>query len=264
MNTEVNSSITIFEIAALLGALAWLPYIIKIIKDYFTKAEIRVILPKYPEVGFTTLGNIFNTKIAFATKNKDIVISDIVIKVKHENGSEKYFSWQGITHRLAELVKDNTTSFPMEKSQSVLAIKLNPRDIEERFIRFQDNTFLQNKDEMQIKLIKKISNLHKSNKLSELSSADEFLDLLTFINQSFCWTQGKYELEFIIKSPEKFTLVDNKYNFELTPVDIENLENNKENIEKFIELIGKSTSNPEHKAEDLNWKWCYPVIQKSS
>jgi hypothetical protein len=83
MNNEVNSSISIFEIAALLGALAWLPYIIRLIKDYFTKAEIRIILPKYPEVGFSTYGNIFNTKIAFATKNKDIVISDIGIKIKH-------------------------------------------------------------------------------------------------------------------------------------------------------------------------------------
>lgn len=263
MNTEVSSSINIFEIAALLGALAWLPHIVKLIKDYFIKAEIRIILPKYPEVGFSTFGNIFNTKIAFATKNKDIVISDIGIKIKHESGSEKYFSWQGITHRLAEFVKDNTT-LPMEKNQSVLAIKLNPREVEERFIRFQDNSFLESKDGMEIKLIKKISNLHKSKKMTELTSADEFLDFLNFINKSFSWIQGKYDLEFVIKSPEKFNIQDHKYNFELTPVDIDNLEKNKKNIEKFVELIGESISNPEFKAEDLSWNWCYPRIKISN
>ena len=117
---------------------------------------------------------------------------------------------------------------------------------------------------MEIKLIKKIRNLKKSKKMSELTSADEFLDLISFINKSFSWIQGKYELEFIIKSPEKFTLKDNKYSFELTPSDIDNLEINKKTIDKYIELIGESISNPDSKLEDLNWEWCYPIVKKSS
>lgn len=221
-------------------------------------------MPKYPELGFSTYGNIFNTKIAFATKNKDIVISEIGIKLKHESGFEKYLSWQGIVQRLAEFIKDNDTTLPMEKSQSVLAIKLNQKDIEERFIRFQDNSFLQNKDEHEIKLLKKLFNLQKGEKLSEFPTSDEFLNLIEFINHSFMWQSGKYEIEFIVKSPDKFVLKDYKYNYELTPMSVEKLEKNKECIKSFVELIGKATEDPKYKAETIRWNWHNPLIQKSS
>jgi len=264
LGNEVTSSISLYEIAAIIGALAWLPHIIKMIRAYFSKAEIRIILPKTAEIGFSIFGCIFNTKIAFSTKNKDIVVSEIGIKLKHESGFEKALSWQGITQRLAEFIKDNTTTYPMEKKQSVLAIKLNQKDIEERFIRFQDNSFLENKDSLQIKLIKKISYLQKSEKMSELTSSDEFLDLISFVNHSFIWKAGKYTLEFIIESPEKFILKDYKYSFELTPIDIDTLDKNKKCIEDVVEEVGKVIENPEYKVEDIPYNWVYPSIKKLS
>ena len=67
-----------------------------------------------------------------------------------------------------------------------------------------------------------------------------------------------------IKSPEKFTIKDSKYSFELMPSDIDNLEINKKNIDKYIELVGESIINPDSKLEDLNWVWCNPIVTKSS
>ena len=90
------------------------------------------------------------------------------------------------------------------------------------------------------------------------------LPIFSFIKQSFWWKIGKYSLEFIISSPEKFTLFDNKYEFELTSFDIDNLEKNKDFIEQLINIIGKSVTDHEYKPEEINWNWRNPVMQKSS
>jgi hypothetical protein len=56
---------TIFEGAAILGALAWTPYLFKLIKDMVTRPKIRIIVQRTAEIGFITFGPILNIRIAF-------------------------------------------------------------------------------------------------------------------------------------------------------------------------------------------------------
>jgi len=156
-----DTGTSFYEIAALIGAFAWLPYIFKLINNFFTKPEITIVLPKYGELGFTTLGHILNLKVAFSVRHKDVVVSDIRMEIAHESGDKKILSWQGITQRFFEL-KHNGSSYPMEREQDVLAVKLNQRDVEERFIRFQEENYLLKKDKFEQSLIRKISNLKKT------------------------------------------------------------------------------------------------------
>lgn len=244
---------------AILGALAWTPHLIGILKYWLLNSKIRIITQRSVEIGFTTFGSIFNLRLAFAVENKDIVISDVKVWLKHESGEERVLEWQGITQHLGKMKMPNAGDMPYEKEHSVLAIKLNQRDIEERFIRFQEPTFLALQSEYANKAIKRMEYLKAVGKYvpEEFLHEQEMADLYSFNKHAFPWKQGKYTVSIEIQSPEKFSLVDNHREFSLTPIDIERLEKNKEQLELDYKRIIIGVEEGDVSAI---WQWCYPVL----
>ena len=218
---------------AILGALAWTPHLIDVLKYFFLNSKVRIITQKSVEIGFTTFGSIFNLRLALAVENKDIVISDVKVRIKHESGDERVLEWQGITQHLGKMKTPNAGDMPYEKEHSVLAIKLNQKDIEERLIRFQEPTFLAAQNECASKAIKKMEYLKTVGKYDpkDFLHGPEMTDLYSFNKHAFPWKQGKYTVSIEIQSPERFSLVGNRREFSLTSIDIEKLEKNKEQLE---------------------------------
>lgn len=248
---------------AILGALAWAPYLFTLVRNWLTNSEIRVITPSSVSLGFTTLGSIFNIHLAFSVKNKDIVISSLKIKLKHETGGEKDFEWQGIQQHVMKLKAPDGSVLPYDKDQSVLAIKLNQKDIDERFIQFQERPFINEKIEREITGLKDSAYLKSQGKYDpkEFMKSQEMLDLINFIKQSFYWKVGIYEVTIEVESPEPFTIVDNTYKFSLTPFDVEELEKNKELIEHDYKNMVVPQDNEEFKS--VEWKWKNPSLLKT-
>jgi hypothetical protein len=256
---------SIFEFAAILGALAWIPPLFKIIKNYLTTPEIRIITQKNAEIGFTTYGPIFNIRIAFATRHKDVVLSAIKITLRHESGEERVFSWQGIVQRMGEIRNPEGATIPWEKEHSVLAIKLNEKEVEERLIRFQEEDFHINKEIYEAKSAKKLSYLFEKGGFNpdEFLQSEEMSEQVSFIKHWTNWKQGEYSITFDIESPEKFILTDNKYKFSFTPLDIEVLEKNKDLILLSYEDEIKNKQK-DYQLNNVIWGWRNPVINKAT
>jgi len=254
-----------FEWIALIGAFAWLPHLISFIKDTFSKPEVRIITEKTIELGFTTLGPILNLRVAFAVKNKDIVISGIKFRLQHESGEEKIFSWHGVVQKMLQMNNPEFGPIPFEKELSVLAIKLSPREVEERFIRFQEPSYHANKEAYEEKAAKKLIYMQASGDtdFEGFLKSEEMEDLYSFIKHSFNWKSGKYKLIFEVDSPEAFNLKDNIYEFSLTPIDIEHIEKNKELIEKSYEhqFI---TAEEGVERKQLVWAWRNPILRNAT
>ncbi len=255
---------TIFETAAILGVFAWLPHLIKLIKAVFTRPEIRIITHRISEIGYTTFGPIINQRIAFSVRHRDIVISSIKIRLKHESGEEKILSWQGITQKLGQLTASEGGSVSWDKELSALAIRLTEKEIEERVIRFQEEAYYIKKENYESEIAKKWNYLKKTGRYD----ADKFLEseemgtLYLFIKQWFSWKQGKYTLTFEIDSPEKFKLKDNSYEFTLNPLNIEQLESNIDFIQlSFEDLLKFFTEG--YKPHNPKWNWAYPILGKT-
>lgn len=247
---------------AILGALAWAPHLFSLIRNWLTKPEIRVITPRTVSLGFTTYSSILNLHLAFSVKNKDIVVSAIKLKLMHESGDEKQFEWQGIHQELMKMKIPDGSVLPYEKELSVLAMKLNQKDIEERFIQFHDESFKQEKHARESKGLKNIAYLKSQEKYDpeEFLKSQEIQDLCSFIKQSFYWKVGTYTVTIEVESPEEFSIVDNTFNFSLTPLDIEDLEKNKECIEHdYKNMIVPQSDEVFKKVE---WQWKNPAIQK--
>jgi len=254
---------TLFEVAAILGALAWLPHLIKLIKDIVTRPKIRIITQRTAEIGYTFFGPILNLRIAFSVRHRDIVISSIKIRLKHETGEERILSWQGIVQRLGQMGTPEVGLIPWEKEHSVLAIKLTEKEVEERLIRFQEDEYHMNKESYDNKVAKKLTYLKGKGEYNPdvFLQTEEMKDLVSFIKHWFNWKQGKYKITFEIESPEAFHLTDNIYEFSLNPLNIESLEANKDLIMLSFEDSVKSDIK-EYQRHNPNWNWVNPIIKK--
>lgn len=253
---------SIIEISAILGALAWIPHLFKIIKGLVTTPEIRLLPQKNVELGFTVFGPIFNLRIAFATKHRDIVVSSVNIKLRHEGGDERNFSWQGIIQTMGAFRNYEGATIPWEKENSVLAIKLNEKEVEERLIRFQEENYHLKKEDFDTRVAKKLAYLFEKKEYTpdDFLNTEEITDVVSFIKQWFHWKQGEYTAIFELESPEKFRLINNIFNFYLTPLDIEILEKNKEFILTSIENELKSNVK-DYELKPIPWGWRNPQLK---
>jgi len=249
----------IFELIAVLGALAWLPHLISLAKSYLTKPEVRIFTQKSAEIGFSTYGPIFNMRIAFFVKNHDLVIFNFKINVTHESGEEKVYEWRVLRQQLLQM-HTSEGSIPYEKENSVLAFKLNQKEIEERIIQCQDISFIAGKKAIEDKAIKRLSFDIEQEGFDAIEFLDcqEMLDVYSYIKHGFSWKAGKYKVVFQIETPESFNLVDNEYEFTLMPIDIEVLEKNKDSIKQ--EHINRFAGENHEKHKVIAWNWRYPTL----
>lgn len=251
-----------FEWIAIVGAFAWLPHIIAIVKEHITKPKIRVITAKTAELGFSTYGPILNLRVAFSVKSKDVVISGITIRLRHESGEEKLFTWHGVVQNMLQMNNPEFGPIPFEKELSVLAIKLTLKEVEERFIRFQESAYHVEKEVYESKAVKKLTYLQQRGDVDYdiFLQSQEMKELYSFIKHSFNWKSGKYTLSFEMESPAKFILNDNEYSFELNAIDIEQIERNTDLIERVYEYEIKPLKDGE-KRQKLLWAWRNPVLK---
>lgn len=253
-----------FEVVAILGALAWLPHVLKFLIGVFTRPKIRIIVERTPQIGYTSFGPILNLRIAFSVRRRNIVISSIKIRLKHESGEERILSWQGIVQTLGQMNAPVVGPIPWEKESSVLAIKLTEKEIEERLVRFQEDDYHTKKGNYESQVAKKTTYLKKNGEYDpdKILKSEEMKDLSTFINQWFNWKQGKYTLTFQMESPQKFDLENNVYEFSLNPLNIELLESNKDLIPLSYEDLFKR-GVPGYQPQATNWNWVSPILKKT-
>jgi hypothetical protein len=90
--------------------------------------------------------------------------------------------------------------------------------------------------------------------------SQESMDVYNYIKHAFTWKAGKYKVVFELESPEEFNLVGNEYEFTLMPIDIEELEKNKESIEQDCINSFVTDENPARKA--IHWNWRNPSLHK--
>lgn len=261
----MGNLVSFTDLAAVIGALAWLPPIFIVIRSWVTKPTIRVITQPAPEVGFTAVGPIINLRVALTVTHKDIVITAIRLRVIHESGEESFFAWRGIVQRMGTFNYPQIGAVPFEKESGVLALKVSLKDIEERFIRFQNIEYLEQKAELDTLSVKKLAYLRQAPTFDakEFLKGQEMNDVYSFIRQSFSWKPGGYRMQVLLESPDAFTTLDDEYTFTLSPLQVKNLSDNLRHIEQSYlnELVPRLPDAPE---SQISWNWVYPEMQRSN
>jgi hypothetical protein len=253
------------DLAAVVGALAWLPPMFVVFRNWVTKPQIRIFTQPSPEIGFTSFGPILNLRVALTVTHKDIVITGIRLKVTHESNEQIFFSWRGVVQRMGTINYPQLGAVPFEKELNVLAMKVSLKDVEERSIRFQNVDFLQEKSELEAVTLKTMAHLRKTDSFDERGflKSQEMADLFSFIRQSFSWKPGGYRLQVLIESPDSFSVLDDEYTFNLSPLQVQNLSDNLQYIERYY--VDEVMPQEEGKQiSPIPWRWVYPEMPKVS
>lgn len=248
----------IFDLLAILGALAWIPPIIILIRNKVIKPEISVITETELEVGYSTLGPIINTRLAFICDNKKALINKIEAELTHENNDTQKFTWDWFEEILYETDIPNTGIMPTRKNQKAIAINLKKEELIEKKIGFQQNSFKIKQKGLILQTVEDVTLLEKSGKESiEIKSKKSYNDLVDHFKHSFSWKTGKYRLKFLVHEKSLNKAIEKEIKFSMTPLDINNLESNisfcKDSIDSFL---------IEPKKGSISWRWANPLIEE--
>lgn len=245
------------EIAAYIGAAAWLPQIATWIYRKAIEPSIRIMPNQYAEVGFTSFGPIFNVRLAFSAENKDAIVDGIEMLVRHQDGESRTLRWAGLGETFSEITDTAGNRQIIGRDQSPIAIKIGTQSLLEKFVRFQEPRYHE-ADRPVTQALAAQFNFLKQSKPTEyvpdVLASRELFSVLEARQKSFWWKPGRYNIELRLSSPRKFKLFNSSFYFNLTSIDVDLLKKNVASLD--VELRNIISSNlPDFKVQPLNWNW---------
>jgi hypothetical protein len=251
------------DIAAVIGAAAWLPVIIDWIVKVVRRPTLSIITDKKAEVGYTSFGPILNFRLALTSDSGAVVITHMKIVLVHESGERRMLEWQGMVQNYGSMVIEGQR-MPMEKDQIALAMKVDDTDVEEKFIRFQDPNFHDQKVERLNKLTERINFVSKtkSDYHDEVLKSEEAHSLLEYFCHGCWWKPGKYTATITIKTTQKAKISGDKFTFTLSTIDIDKMHGNNAFFPLELENNLKHNFVEEYEEKAINWEWVHKPIIK--
>ena len=262
----MSKASTIISVLAIIGALAWLPHILRWLYAWLIKPKLRFVPDSKSEIGYNILGPIFNHNFAVITEFKDALIERILLTLTHESGEKHEFIWKSLHEKGFEVTDISGGRAEYSKLQPAIALKVWVMGLIEKKILFRDYTYEKNSYDLFYKLVEKQNHLKKVDKTNyknQLLKSKELSDFLDFVKKSFYWKQGKYTItlyayEKSLKKPH----VEN-FEFTLTKNDSERLDKNIEFIQQVIKVQIEYDEVPYEKwPSPPNFNWINPNFQR--
>lgn len=233
MDTE--STFGLYEVLAILGASAWLPQLVVFISKKFSKPKLTIIPDKDVEIGFTSLGPIFNIQIAFLAEKKKALIKKAEIELTHENNDTQKFTWDWFEETLHEVNVPNSGLIPTRKNQKAIAINIEPDSLVEKKIGFHLNSFKEDRLKLVQLTTEEYLNIYNAgDDINQIRTRNTFNNLKDLYKNSFNWKVGNYKARIItgLSDGQNF---ESNVSFQLTSLNIKTLELNINMAQQIVE-----------------------------
>ncbi|MCH7559042.1 MAG: hypothetical protein IIB56_16540 [Planctomycetes bacterium] len=256
------------DYVAIIGAAAWTPQIITWVYRILTQPKVSIHLHSLPQIGYTTLGPIFNVTFALLSEKKDAILNKISATLKHESGATYTFDWAGLSEDLSEIENPIGETVSVKKTSLPLVVKVLHTGVAQVFVRFQHKQFKVNLRKPGALVLDRFIFLKSSGKLKteqdieDLVSEQVFSEYMKHLSSEFIWIAGKYTVTFAFGSPNKFKYKKNEYIFELSQDDINELKKNIDNIKHDLIEAGKIDIISNYEMKKINWIWRSPELRK--
>jgi len=254
------------NIAAFIGAAAWLYPLFVLLNKLLTKPKIKLIPIDTIEMGYTTFGPIINLTCSISTEKRDAIIERIEIEAKHDDGDSHTFIWKTLDELQYEIRSFTGEGGTIAKKQPATALKVNTTMLSEKKIGFQDAKYQEQFHVYVHKLAALLNHLRKTNIpniVDELSKSKEFTELNDFYSNGMYWKAGNYTIQLsilITTSTKPFT---ESFTFSLENKDVDSLKINTSFLEQSMrELI--PLKEGEKPSPAIIWSWIYPKLLKKN
>jgi hypothetical protein len=254
------------DIAAYIGAAAWLPQIGGWIHGHFVAPLITIIPATEAEIGFTTYGPIFNIRMAMSSDRKDAIIDGFELTLRHADGESRTLRWSGLYETFSEISDAaGNTQVVRSRDQEPIALKIGTESLVEKFVRFQEPRYHETLRPLLTNLIAHFNFVKESGDpdyVSKILASKELHAVLEARKAAFWWKPGRYDLEINLSSPTKVALKGPGYFFVLTPVDIAQLRRNLTVIDTQLRDVIQSNL-PDFQAAPINWNWATARVSRA-
>ena len=254
------------EIAAYIGAAAWLPQIGYLLYRWLRRPVLTIVPELTPEFGFTSHGTICNLRLAFVAEHKDLILDDLALDVVHEDGERRALRWAGAKEDLGE-TRDaaGVKQGQLTKEHPLTALRVaTVGPMIERFVHFQEPRYRNETKPLIQNLIDHFEHLKRTTHdyVNEALASRELHALLKARTQLFWWKPGHYKITFRPAAQKSFSIKQPSYSFELKPGDVDRLRQNFATLQRDLEDATRAVP-PEFTRELLTWNWAYPELKKS-
>lgn len=252
------------QIAAFIGAAAWLPQIGSWAYKLYSKPTVIIIPDTSFELGYTNLGPIFNIRLAVSADIHDVLLDGFQVKIKHESGDAITLDWRATKETLNQTRNSTGILHTVEKEESGIAVKVRPDALVDKIFKFQDNALNTETKDMRDDLDRYIQYLRTKGEINrdELMHSDKVHLLVSTYKSKFTWRPGKYIATFNCKAINgSISQKSTQFRFDLSTQNIEHLRKNEPLFEAALEWSvfkgaqGALTSNPQY-------NWVYPKFTR--
>lgn len=253
------------EIAAYLGASAWVPQILGWLYKLFTRPLITITPDKSVQIGYTTFGPIFNLRLSINADRKDALIDFMAIELRHEDGSAHNFEWAGMYELFSEVRSNKGESQTIHRDTTPITIKLSTLSPIINFFRFRETKFVESSNSVLDKLAEQLTYMQKADpdKFHEgFLQSKPVSDYLKFMRESFWWKAGNYTVTFNVRSPSKIKLISHSFQFHLSQDNIDSINNNVDEIKNALHYAINKPINPNLPSPTDPWIWLNPILKR--
>jgi hypothetical protein len=252
------------QIAAFVGAAAWLPQVFSWIKKSISKPKIIIIPDRIVEIGYSHLGPIFNLRLAVSTNTNDVLLDNFQAKITHESGDSKTLDWRTTKETLNQVRNEVGVSHTVEKEESGIAVKVRQDTLVDKTFRFQSHGFAAEIQPFVDSLVQHIVYLKTKDefKREEFINSDKSHAWSSTIKSKFSWSPGKYTVQFTCKGiNNSISQVVTPFSFILSSQDIQQLQENLNKIEPTLEWNMLTSPHRTLDKEPL-FNWIYPKLSR--
>lgn len=252
---------TAAELAAYIGAAAWLPQIGALLWRKFTTPVVTIVPDRTAEIGFTPYGPIFNVRLALSAERRDVIVDDFRLEVVHEDGEKRIFRWAGLQEDLGE-TRDalGVRQGRLTKDQEPIALKIGTITLIEKLVRFQEPRFAE-EDRPTMQALVEHFNFLKSapDYVAAALKSKEFHTAVEGRMKSFWWKPGRYTVTFQPSSLRPLKVARSRYSMTLTSLNVDQLKQNVTGLKADLENTIKSNL-PDFEVPSMRWNWAYPTL----
>jgi len=253
-----TKSVSLLEFTALVGALAWIPHLVKWIYYLIVWPSLKIFPDQFVTVGFTSAGPGFSVRLAFSAERKNAIINNLRVELSHSDGDVHHFRWWSVEETFSQVKDRAGTMQIVGNQQTPIAMKVWIDWIVDKFVHFMEPISGETAKPLQLKFMDQLNHWRRvkdSDLVSKSLKSKEFADLIKQRENCFWWKPGLYKLRFRLSSPKKVRFEELIYSFELTTRDMERLKDNIPRITEDWEDYIKSFTPGHRRNRPNQWNW---------
>lgn len=248
-----------YEIAAVVGAFAWLPIVAQLLYWWLVKPKVDLVVGGQAEVGYSIFGAIVNIQCAIRSSRKRCLVTDVDLTLRHANGRQLRFAWGDVVETLSDARSTAGDIAFTNRTLQAVALQILPDELVPRWIRHRDREFLRVGNEQHSRVARRIDRIgHVADLPDQVLASDEWRDLIELYETAFPWEAGRYRCELTATVAELSSTVRTTLFFELTQRNVDDLRANLPMIRLALLELGTIPDPTRRTPERYNW--AYPFV----